>query len=206
METFDPKKHWENIYQTKQLSEVSWFQPTPQTSLDLIKEFNLPLSAKIIDIGGGDSLLVDHLLDAGYGDITVLDISEAAIERAKNRLGERAAIVRWIVADASCFNTAEKYDLWHDRAAFHFLTTQNEIENYLKTAQNSINHSGVLIMGTFSEQGPKKCSGLDIKQYSEETITNLFAQAFVKIKCFTLDHRTPFDTIQNFLFCTFRRI
>lgn len=206
METFDRKKHWENIYQTKLLNEVSWFQPTPQTSLDLIMEFNLPLSAKIIDMGGGDSLLVDHLLDAGYGDITVLDISGAAIERAKNRLGERAASVKWIVADASSFNTSEKYDLWHDRAAFHFLTTQNEIENYLKTAQQSINHSGVLIMGTFSEQGPKKCSGLDIKQYSEESITNLFEQAFVKIKCFTLDHRTPFDTIQNFIFCTFRRI
>ncbi len=206
METFDRKKHWENIYQTKQLNEVSWFQPTPQTSLDLIREFNLPLFAKIIDIGGGDSLLVDHLLDAGYDDITVLDISEAAIERAKSRLGERAGSVKWIVADASGFKPSEKYDLWYDRAAFHFLTTAGEIESYLETARQCINPSGVLIIGTFSEQGPKKCSGLDIKQYSEETITNLFEQGFVKIKCFTLDHRTPFDTIQNFIFCTFRRI
>lgn len=206
METFDRKKHWENIYQTKQLNEVSWFQPTPQTSLDLIKEFNLPLSAKIIDIGGGDSLLVDHLLDAGYGDITVLDISIAAIERAKSRLGDRAESVKWIIADASGFNPSEKYDLWHDRAAFHFLTTAGEIESYLETARQCINPSGVLIVGTFSEQGPKKCSGLDIKQYSEESITSLFAKGFEKIKCFTLDHRTPFDTIQNFIFCTFRRI
>jgi predicted TPR repeat methyltransferase len=206
METSDRKQYWENIYLTKQLSEVSWFQPTPQTSLDLIRELNLPLYAKIIDIGGGDSLLVDHLFDLGYHDITILDISEAAIMRAKSRLGERAGTIKWIVADASQFNPTEKYDLWHDRAAFHFLTTPGEIENYLKIAQQSIQPSGILIIGTFSEQGPKKCSGLDIKQYSEESITNLFSQGFVKGKCFTLDHRTPFDTVQNFIFCTFRRI
>ena len=206
METVDRKKHWENIYQTKQLTEVSWFQPTPQTSLDLIGGFNLPLSAKIIDIGGGDSLLVDHLLDVGYQNITVLDISEAAIVRAKKRLGERADAIQWIVSDASQFSTSEKYDLWHDRAAFHFLTTPDEIESYLKTARQSIKPAGALIIGTFSEQGPKKCSGLDIKQYSEESITHLFARGFEKIKCFTLDHKTPFDTVQNFIFCTFRRI
>jgi 2-polyprenyl-3-methyl-5-hydroxy-6-metoxy-1,4-benzoquinol methylase len=206
METFDRKKHWENIYQTKQLTEVSWFQPTPQISLDLIRECNLPLSAKIIDVGGGDSFLVDHLLAEGYQNITVLDISEAAIERAKTRLGDRAAGIKWIVADASQFSTSEKYDLWHDRAAFHFLTSPHEIGNYLSTAQQSINNSGILIMGTFSEQGPEKCSGLEIKQYSGETLANLFKQYFTKVKCITLDHKTPFGTVQNFIFCSFQRI
>lgn len=122
MEPFNRKKHWENIYQTKELNEVSWFQPTPETSLSFFKEFKVPLNAKIIDIGGGDSFLVDHLLELGYTDITVLDISSAAIERAKKRLGDKAQRVEWMVADAATFQPTEQYDFWHDRAAFHFLT------------------------------------------------------------------------------------
>lgn len=135
MENFDRKKHWENIYQTKQLNEVSWFEPTPQTSLNFLKEFNVAKTAKIIDIGGGDSFLVDSLLDMGYLDITVLDISSAALERAKKRIGEKANLVKWIVADVAKFEPTEQYDFWHDRAAFHFLTQDKEIETYLKTAQ-----------------------------------------------------------------------
>lgn len=203
---FDRKKHWDNIYQTKQLNEVSWFQPTPETSLDFIKAFDVPTSAKIIDIGGGDSFFVDHLLDKGYQDITVLDISEAAIGRAKMRLGNRAQNVKWIVADAANFHPPEQYDFWHDRAAFHFLTDETEISNYLETARKSISPTGVLVIGTFSEQGPKKCSGIEIKQYSESTMTERLADFFKKIRCITIDHKTPFDTIQNFVFCSFRKL
>lgn len=206
MENFDRKKHWENIYQTKELKEVSWFQPTPETSLDFFKQLNVPTTAKIIDIGGGDSFLVDHLLDLGYQDISVLDISAAAINRAKQRLGDDAKKVKWIVADAATFKPAEKYDFWHDRAAFHFLTDEQEISNYLETAQENINPTGVLVIGTFSEQGPKKCSGIDIKQYSETTMTERLKKFFEKIKCITVDHNTPFDTIQNFVFCSFRKL
>lgn len=206
MENFDRKKHWEKIYQTKQLNEVSWFQPTPETSLDFIRQFNVPTTAKIIDIGGGDSFLVDNLLDKCYQDITVLDISEAAIERAKQRLGERATKVKWIVADAAKFQPTEKYDFWHDRAAFHFLTDEQEISNYLDTAQKNIRPTGVLVIGTFSEQGPKKCSGIEIKQYSENSMTVRLKNFFEKIKCITIDHKTPFDTIQNFVFCSFRKL
>ena len=206
MEIFDRKKHWENIYQTKELKDVSWFQPTPETSLDFFKQFNVPKTAKVIDIGGGDSFLVDHLLDLGYQDISVLDISAAAIDRAKQRLGERAKNVKWIVADAATFKPNEKYDFWHDRAAFHFLTDEQEISNYLQTAQESINPTGVLVIGTFSEQGPKKCSGIEIKQYSETTMTDRLKKFFEKIKCITVDHKTPFDTIQNFVFCSFRKL
>ena len=205
MENFDRKKHWETIYQTKELKDVSWFQPTPETSLDFFKQFNVQTTAKVIDIGGGDSLLVDHLLDLGYQHISVLDISEAAIDRAKQRLGERAKNVTWIVADAASFKPTENYDFWHDRAAFHFLTDENEISNYLETARQSISPGGVLVIGTFSEQGPKKCSGIEIKQYSEETMTNRLQRFFEKIKCITVDHKTPFDTIQNFVFCSFRK-
>jgi trans-aconitate methyltransferase len=206
MEIFDRKKHWENIYQTKELKDVSWFQPTPETSLDFFKQFNVPTNAKVIDIGGGDSFLVDHLLDLGYKDISVLDISASAIDRAKQRLGDKAKNVNWIVADAASFKPTEKYDFWHDRAAFHFLTDEQEISNYLETAQQNINPTGVLVIGTFSEQGPKKCSGIEIKQYSETSMTDRLKNFFEKIKCITVDHKTPFDTIQNFVFCSFRKL
>jgi 2-polyprenyl-3-methyl-5-hydroxy-6-metoxy-1,4-benzoquinol methylase len=205
MENFDRKKHWETIYQTKELKDVSWFQPNPETSLEFFKQFNVSLNAKIIDVGGGDSFLVDHLLELGYTDITVLDISEAAIERAKDRLGEKANQVKWIIEDAAKFHPTEMYDFWHDRAAFHFLTDENEISNYLETAQKFINPNGVLVIGTFSEQGPTKCSGIEIKQYSENTMTERLKKYFDKIKCITVDHKTPFETIQNFVFCSFKK-
>lgn len=206
MENFDRKKHWENIYQTKELKDVSWFQPTPETSLDFFKQFNVPTTAKVIDIGGGDSFLVDHLLDMGYQDISVLDISVAAIERAKQRLGDKAKNIKWIVADAATFKPTEKYDFWHDRAAFHFLTDEQEISNYLQTAQENINTTGVMVIGTFSELGPTKCSGIEIKQYSEITMTERLKNFFEKINCRIVDHKTPFDTVQNFVFCSFRKL
>jgi 2-polyprenyl-3-methyl-5-hydroxy-6-metoxy-1,4-benzoquinol methylase len=205
MNEFDRKNHWEHIYQTKQLNEVSWFQPTPSTSLSFFEQFNISKRAKIIDIGGGDSLLVDNLLDRGYVDITVLDISESALERAKLRLGERSGLVTWIVADAAAFTPLQQYDFWHDRAAFHFLTKEEEIENYINAVQQSIKPSGILVIGTFSEQGPKKCSGIEIKQYSENSMTDRLKPYFEKIECYTVDHKTPFDTIQQFVFCSFRK-
>jgi len=205
MNSFDRQDHWENVYKTKQLHEVSWFEPTPVTSLEFFKQFNVPFAAKIIDVGGGDSLLVDHLLELGYQDVTVLDISKNAIDRAKTRLGERSEKVKWIVADASKFTPTEVYDFWHDRAAFHFLTLDSEIDNYIGTIQRYVKQAGVLVIGTFSEQGPKKCSGIEIKQYSELSMTDRLKSFFEKIKCITIDHPTPFNTIQNFIFCSFRR-
>jgi 2-polyprenyl-3-methyl-5-hydroxy-6-metoxy-1,4-benzoquinol methylase len=206
MENFDRKKHWETIYQTKETKDHSWIQPTPETSLAFFSKFKVPVTAKIIDIGGGDSFLVDHLLERGYRDITVLDISEAAIHKAKQRLGDMAKNVNWMVADAATFQPSEQYDFWHDRAAFHFLTDEQEISHYLETAQKSISPSGILVIGTFSEKGPKKCSGIDIRQYSEKTMTHRLEKYFEKIKCIKVDHKTPFDTIQNFIFCSFRKI
>jgi ubiquinone/menaquinone biosynthesis C-methylase UbiE len=206
MDKFDRKRHWENIYRTKDFKEVSWYQPAPTTSLEFVRQSAISTTSKVIDIGGGDSLLVDNLLDLGYQDITVLDISETALERAKQRLGDRAKSVKWIVADAATFKPTEKYDFWHDRAAFHFLTQEEEITNYLDTVQRSINPAGVLVIGTFSEQGPKKCSGIEISQYSEGKITARLRKFFEKIKCITVDHKTPTDSIQSFLFCSFRRL
>lgn len=142
----------------------------------------------------------------GYQDITVLDISAAALDKAKQRLGDLSEKVKWIVADAATFKPTEKYDFWHDRAAFHFLTQELEIENYLNTVNKNINSTGILVIGTFSMQGPKKCSGIEIKQYSETTMTERLTKFFENIKCITVDHKTPFDTIQNFVFCSFKKL
>lgn len=205
MNDFNRKNHWENIYQTKALNEVSWFEPTPQTSLDFIQRLNTPLPAKIIDIGGGDSFLVDHLLKLGFTNITVLDISEAAIIRAKKRLGVLAKKVEWIVSDITEFNSNHQYDLWHDRAAFHFLTSESDIKKYVEIVKKNILTDGKLILGTFSENGPTKCSGIAIKQYSESSLAKLFNPYFEKISCSTINHQTPFNTIQNFTFCTLKK-
>jgi len=205
MEEFDRKNYWEQIYQTKKPDQVSWYQPTPVTSLSFFEQYNVPKEAKIIDIGGGDSFLVDHLLNRGYKDITVLDISESSLERAKSRLGDRSGLVKWIVEDAATFEPTERYDFWHDRAAFNFMTKEDEIQNYINTVQQSINPSGILVLGTFSVQGPKKCSGIEIKQYSETSMTDRLKGTFEKIKCITVEHKTPFDTIQQFIFCSFRK-
>jgi len=206
MENFDRKKHWENIYQTKALHEVSWFQSTPETSLEFFRQLNIATTAKVIDIGGGDSFLVDHLIELGYHNISVLDISSAAIERAKQRLGDKARKVKWIVAESAALVPKGHYDFWHDRAAFHYLTEEQEISSYLEIARKHINPGGTMVIGTFSEQGPKKCSGIAIKQYSETTLTNRFQSFFEKIKCIEVEHQTPFNTIQNFVFCSFKRL
>lgn len=202
---FSPKKHWENIYNTKSLQEVSWYQPTPATSLNFIQVLQLSADAAIIDIGGGDSFLVDHLLNAGYTNLTVLDISEAAIHRAKARLGNRADHVTWIVSDINEFKPTTTYDLWHDRAAFHFLTDGNKIKRYVDTVHTALHSFGSFILGTFSENGPKKCSGIDITQYSQQSMASLFTDHFVKIECTNVDHPPPFNTVQNFTFCVFKK-
>src|SRR6188768_551783 len=196
------KSHWEKIYATKRQDEVSWYQSTPRVSLDFITELNIPKDASIIDIGGGDSFLVDNLLAAGFTDITVLDISGAAINKAKQRLGKKAEKINWIVSDITDFVVDKKFDCWHDRAAFHFLTTEDQVQKYLTIAQAHISKNGRMIISTFSTAGPEKCSGLPIKQYSEQTLSGVLKNWFEKIKCITTDHITPFNTIQNFLFCS----
>ena len=199
----DNQNHWQTVYTNKQSHEVSWTQAVPQTSLDFIAGFKTNRSARIIDIGGGDSCLVDYLLEAGFENVTVLDISEAALEKAKARLGERAAKVRWIASDILNFQPDETYDIWHDRATFHFLTTSEQIDKYIKTASDATNQ--YLLMATFSESGPTKCSGLDIKQYSEKTLPRVLKNDFKKIRCLNENHTTPFNTTQNFTFCTFKK-
>jgi SAM-dependent methyltransferase len=199
------QQHWDNVYNTKSETEVSWFQNYPKTSMEFVDLFQLPLTAKIIDIGGGDSHFVDALLEKGYENIWVLDISAAAIEKAKQRLGDRASKVNWIVSDVTDYKPEVEFDFWHDRAAFHFLTTEEKIYKYVSIAEDAINAGGYLILGTFSENGPKKCSGLEIRQYSQASMSARFEISFDRIRCVEEDHVTPFNTVQNFLFCSFRK-
>jgi len=203
LENQNRKNHWETVYKTKNPDQVSWTQEVPKTSLDFIHSFGVDKTARIIDIGGGDSKLVDYLVDAGFENITVLDISAKALEKAQQRLGDKAEKVNWVVSDITEFRPNTTFDIWHDRATFHFLTTKEQVTKYLEIARESIN--GYMIIGTFSNNGPTKCSGLDIKQYDEQTLTAEFQNDFDKLKCIMEDHITPFNTTQNFLFCSFKR-
>ncbi|MHA8068884.1 class I SAM-dependent methyltransferase [Aquirufa ecclesiirivi] len=196
------KEHWEKIFSTKKSNEVSWTQEVPSISLEFIQKFKINKTPNIIDIGGGDSKLVDFLLAEGYSNISVLDISEAAILRAKERLGKDASKVKWIVSDILDFNPNEKYDVWHDRAAFHFQTEIDKIEKYLNIVKNAVD--GMVIIGTFSVDGPIKCSGLDIKQYDEAEMKEKFQQSgFKNLECKREDHISPAGAVQNFVFCSF---
>lgn len=161
------QQHWNKIYRTKGEDEVSWFQQYPKTSIAFLENLQSPLTANIIDIGGGDSYFVDALIEKGFKNIWVLDISAAAIKKAKKRLGKKADKIHWIVSDVTEFIPPVQFDFWHDRAAFHFLTTERKVYQYASIAEDAIKRNGYLILGTFSENGPEKCSGLQIKQYSE---------------------------------------
>ncbi|MBK1898054.1 class I SAM-dependent methyltransferase [Chryseobacterium paridis] len=203
MDTTTNKSHWDTVYTTKPPDQVSWTQEKPKISLDFIGSFGLGKDAKIIDIGGGDSNLVDFLLDEGYENITILDISDAALEKTKTRLGSKAEKITFIATDIAEFKPDQQYDIWHDRATFHFLTQEEQISKYLNLAESNID--GFMVLGTFSKDGPTKCSGLDIKQYDEESMVKQFENSFEKIECISTDHTTPFNTVQNFTFCSFKK-
>ena len=199
----DTKKHWEEIYASKTPQEVSWTQEIPATSLRLINEANIAKEAAIIDIGGGDSKLVDNLIKEGYTNLTVLDISGKALERAKVRLGDQAKLVQWIESDINTFVPTIQYAIWHDRAVFHFLTDDQEIQHYNELVSKHTTER--FIIGTFSENGPLKCSGIAIKQYTINQLELLFGHSFKLITSFQEDHTTPFNTAQNFTFASFKR-
>ena len=199
------EKHWQEVYHKKNENEVSWFQKSPKLSLDFICSLNLSLDSHIIDIGAGESRLVDNLLNLGYTNVSVLDISLKSIEKTKKRLGLRSKLVNWIVSDINDFKPKYKYDLWHDRAAFHFLKNRFEINNYVKLLKSYLNVDADLIIATFSENGPLKCSGLEVSRYSKNSISYLFKDDFNLIESKISIHNTPFDTTQEFLFTKFKK-
>ncbi|WP_029037400.1 class I SAM-dependent methyltransferase [Salinimicrobium xinjiangense] len=199
------QQHWDKVYSEKPPTEVSWYEPMPEISLNLIDECKPAKDASIIDIGGGDSFLAEFLVSKGYEDVTVVDISQNAIERAKERMCEKADQVTWIVADAAEFKPDKKFDLWHDRAAFHFLTDKVQQENYLNTLFEAVKPGGFVIMSTFSDKGPETCSGLKVQRYSVGEMQKLFEEEFNVLSGKTVDHTTPSGDTQNFTVCSFQR-
>lgn len=203
--TVNFKSHWENVYQSKNENEVSWYQEVPSKSLDLINSLNLRKDSKIIDVGAGESRLVDNLLSLGFKNVTVLDISSKSIEKTKQRLGKKSKLVNWVVSDIVDFIPDKSFDLWHDRAAFHFLTDKISIKKYVDLVNNSVNSQGNLIVSTFSTNGPLKCSGLQISQYNKNSISELFKEEFKLSYSETSVHQTPFNTNQEFIFNIFSK-
>ncbi len=199
------KDHWEGVYTTKAAHAVSWYQPRAVRSLSLIEQTGLPLSAAIIDIGGGASTLVDDLLAAGHTDLTVLDLSAAALRAAQARVGEPGAALTWLEADITQAELpSQAFDLWHDRAVFHFLTAAGDRLAYLQAVQRALRPGGHMIIATFAEDGPDKCSGLAVQRYSAESLHTEVGEAFTLLRHEQEAHATPFGTVQSFIYCLFR--
>ena len=198
----DTQAHWEQIYGTKPPDQVSWFCPHLHTSLALIRRAAGDQSASVIDVGAGASTLVDDLIEAGYTNLTVLDISQAAIEVAKNRLGEASKSIRWLRADVTGANLpAHSYDVWHDRAVFHFLTQPAERLAYVRNVAWAVKPGGHVIVSPFGPDGPEKCSGFDVMRYDAKSLHREFGSSFRLIESSKELHHTPFGTTQQFLYC-----
>ena len=199
------KSHWEQVYATKAPTEVSWYQPTPERSLQLIADTGVDRDEPILDAGGGASTLVDNLLDAGYSDITVLDIAGSAIERSRKRLGGNADHVKWIESDVTDFKPVRRYALWHDRAVFHFLTESDDRRRYADTAWAALRDDGHLVIATFGPEGPQRCSGLEICRYDIEQLHQELGRDFRLRRYDFEEHRTPGGSPQQFLYAWFQK-
>jgi len=202
--TGDRQAHWENVYATKGEKEVSWFQENPALSLELIRLAGATSTSAIVDIGGGASRLADALVLRGYADVTVLDLSEAALTAARRRMGDEARRVHWLVADATTWEPTRSYDVRHDRAAFHFLTEDRDRVAYVATLRRSLRNHGHVIIGTFALDGPEKCSGLPVARHDAATLGKELGVGFTLVDTRREEHTTPWGSTQRFQFSTFR--
>lgn len=199
------KTHWERVYTTQSPDQVGWFQPRPALSLQLIESAGVPPDAGIVDVGAGASTLVDELLERGYADISVLDVSRSGVQHAKRRLGERAEQVQWIEADVTGFRPERHWDLWHDRAVLHFLTDPSDRSGYRRALEAGVAPGGHVIIATFGLEGPKRCSGLEVVRYDPATLSAELGEGFELREAHGEDHLTPTGVIQPFVYCLFRR-
>ena len=206
MESESRQAHWETVYTSKSENEVSWFQENPAPSLALIAEVGATPNAAIIDVGGGASRLVDQLINRGFRDVTVLDLSAAALEAAKARLGERAGLAQWRVADATTWKPSRTYDIWHDRAAFHFLTEERDRAAYIARLEQALKIGGHAIIATFAPDGPEKCSGLPVMRYDAARLGQTLGSGFKLLQSLADDHGTPWGSHQQFQFSVFQRV
>jgi len=202
---FNRKQHWEKVYERKSPDETSWFQSNPRISLSMIENTGSGVTAALIDIGGGASLLTDHLLDRGYRDLTVLDISRAALDRASRRLGEKASRVDWLESDVTRFTPSREFDIWHDRAAFHFLTRGKDRERYSAALRSALAAGGQAIIATFAPGGPERCSGLPVVRYDSDKLSAELGPAFELEEQKDEVHLTPAGGEQLFRFFRFKK-
>ncbi len=203
----DKKSHWENVYSTRPSDQVSWFRKHLDNSLKLIRSTGVGQDAAIIDVGGGSSTLVDDLLDRGFVDVSVLDISRSAMEVSRARLGDRQGRVNWIEADITTVELIEdRYDVWHDRAVFHFLTDPTNRRRYVDRVKRSVKLGGHVIVASFGLAGPAKCSGLDVVRYNPDTMHDEFGNDFELVSSLDEQHRTPVGTTQEFVYCYCRKV
>lgn len=205
MAGFDPKAHWQAVYTTKPETGVSWYQEEPVPSLDLLQVIGAKPESALIDIGGGASILADRLLSLGYRDLSVLDISQAALEAAKTRIGVRADQVEWIAADITRWRPARTYDIWHDRAAFHFLVDAQDQTAYVECLRTALRKGGHAIIGTFAPDGPERCSGLPVRRHDAESLGAALGTGFRLIDSRYHEHSTPWGATQRFHFGVFRK-
>ncbi len=199
------REHWEAVYATKSDHEVSWHQADPRPSMQLILEVCKDRKARIIDVGGGSSRLVDQLLDAGFTQLAVLDISSAALDRARTRIGDRSAMVQWLVGDVSQVKEVGQFDVWHDRATYHFLTEASDRQHYAELVARTVPSEGHVIIATFAPDGPSTCSGLDVRRYDAASLAQALGPAFTCEREVVDQHVTPWGTIQPFTFARFHR-
>ncbi|MGI9263423.1 MAG: class I SAM-dependent methyltransferase [Gammaproteobacteria bacterium] len=194
------KDHWEGVYGNKASTEVSWYQAVPEQSLTYLRNTGASQQSSVIDVGGGASTLVDHLLDTGFTDVTVLDLADSALEQTRKRLGDRAASVDWVVGDVTRIDPGRKFDIWHDRAVLHFLTEPADRERYVQTLKGALNKGGHAIISAFGPSGPLKCSGLEIRRYTIEMLQELLGPEFELQEYDFEDHQTPMRSTQQFLY------
>ena len=196
------QSHWEQVYQTKKADAVSWYRPHLETSLALIQKAVTDQQSSIIDVGGGESTLVDDLLDSGFSDISIFDISATALQVAQQRLGSLASTVNWLVGDITQADLpTHRYDVWHDRAVFHFLTQPEQRAAYVHQVRKAVKPGGHVILATFAPDGPEKCSGLEVVRYDAVALHRQFGESFRLIKSQREAHQTPFGTTQQFVYC-----
>ena len=203
--TQERKNHWDDVYQGKSATEVSWYQDSPDRSLALVDSTGIAKQAPIIDVGGGASTLVDHLLESGYSDVTVLDLASAAFDQARARLAARAGEVDWVVSDLTRFRPRRRYRLWHDRAVLHFLTEATDRERYVDVLRRALEPDGHVIIATFGPEGPKRCSGLDVRRYSVDLLSELLGTEFILQSHELENHQTPTGALQQFLYTCWAR-
>ncbi|HET9101418.1 MAG TPA: class I SAM-dependent methyltransferase [Acidobacteriaceae bacterium] len=205
MDRFQAQEHWDRMYSTRPEQELSWFEEDPAISLELLLRPELDKHAPILDVGGGTSRLLDALLDRGFTQPAVLDISAAALEKSKRRLADRASQVRWIVADVTTWKPDRQYSAWHDRAVFHFLTREEQRRAYRAALESAVAPGGTVVIGTFALDGPEQCSGLTVQRYSPESLAAELGSGFARTAAQSFDHATPAGKVQRFQFSRFNR-